>query len=153
MGSWPFKPRIAGFNSRHLHPLREITNVIVYNIENRVLRCRRTDMETTKESYIRHLSKLVSGAMKEVERAHGQLLPESVAKRVAAQLWGETLTRAHASDAEWIRHVRGSLGYTQAQLAAQLGTSQVTVARWETGASKPSPYYRRAIMLVAQQLR
>lgn len=109
--------------------------------------------ETTKDEFISHLTKIVRGAIKETERAHGALLPDSVAKRVAAQLWGETRLNAHKDPQKWIRHVRSSLGLTQTEFANVLGTNQVTVARWETGVSIPSPYYRKAIEAVARNLQ
>lgn len=38
-----------------------------------------------------------------------------------------------------IRALRRSHGWTQADLAAMLGTDAVTVSRWERGASRPRP--------------
>ena len=38
-----------------------------------------------------------------------------------------------------IKQMRGRLGLTQAELAARLGVSFVTVNRWENGQTKPSP--------------
>lgn len=109
-------------------------------------------MPTSKQQYIQHVSKVVRGAIKEVQRAHGVLIPDSIAKRVAAQLWGETIREAHGSDADWIRHVRGSIGLTQLQFANKIGTTQVTVARWESGVSKPAPYFRRCIENLAREI-
>lgn len=109
--------------------------------------------EVTKHEFIARLSKIVRGAIKETERAHGSILPDSVAKRVAAQLWGETSSNAHKDSRTWIRHVRSTLGLTQTEFASMLGTSQVTIARWETGVSKPSPYYRKAIEEAARKLK
>jgi|AGTN01.1.fsa_nt_gi Predicted transcriptional regulator len=109
--------------------------------------------ETSKDEFISHLTKVVRGAIKETERAHGAILPDSVAKRIAAQLWGDTRSNAHKDPQKWIRHVRSSLGVTQTEFANMLGTNQVTVARWETGVSNPSPYYRKAIEDVARRLK
>lgn len=108
-------------------------------------------MSDTKEEFVRHLEKLVAGAIRQVKQAHGEILVGSVARRVAAQLWGQGEARAHASDAEWVQHVRGMLGLTQSEFAHRLGTTQVTVARWESGASRPASYYRKAIEVLARQ--
>ena len=96
------------------------------------------------------MEKLIAGAMRQVRQAHGDILPGSVARRVAAQLWAETSGRAHQDDARWVRHVRGTLGTTQEELAQRLGTVQVTVARWESGKTRPAPYYRRALEHLAR---
>ena len=40
-----------------------------------------------------------------------------------------------------IIQLRTSLGFTQQQLADKLGTPQPTVARWETGKTKPHRLY------------
>jgi type I restriction enzyme M protein len=43
--------------------------------------------------------------------------------------------------AKQIAAMRKALGLTQEQLAEMLGTHRETVARWETGASKPHRLY------------
>ena len=106
----------------------------------------------SKQDFIAHLEKVITGALRQVRRAHGDVLPGSVAKRVASQLWGESSVAGHASPADWVRHVRSSLGLTQTEFAAQLGTNQVTVARWETARMAPAPYYRRSIEQLAREL-
>jgi DNA-binding transcriptional regulator YiaG len=105
-----------------------------------------------KQDFVAHLEKLIAGAIRQVRMAHGDVLPGSVARRVASQLWGEASMGAHPNPSAWVRHVRSSLGLTQSQLAERLGTSQVTVARWETGKMEPAPYYRRAIEDLARTL-
>lgn len=104
----------------------------------------------SKSVYIDRLTALISRSLKEVRKGHGKIVPAAVAKRVAEMLWKETLPESHSSIAEWVRHVRSSLGYTQEELAKALETSQVTVARWESGANQPSRYYKRAIERLAQ---
>lgn len=54
-----------------------------------------------------------------------------------------------------IRELRLALGDTQTTLAATLGVSANTVARWEAGAVSPSAYYlvelHRLVRAVARQ--
>lgn len=107
-------------------------------------------MSTAKEEFVRHLEKLVAGAIRQVKQAHGEILVGSVARRIATQLWGQGLAKAHANEADWVRHVRGMLGLTQSELAQRLSTTQVTVARWESARSRPAPYYQRAIEALAR---
>ena len=104
-----------------------------------------------KEEFVRHLGKVVRGAIIDVAKMHGELLPESVAKRVAAQLWAQGRSPAHADDAVWVRYVRGMLGLTQRELARKLRTTQVTIARWEGGVSRPSQPFRLALEKLARQ--
>lgn len=40
-----------------------------------------------------------------------------------------------------IKALRLARGETQEKLAKVLGTSWVTISRWENGKSKPAPYY------------
>ena len=44
-----------------------------------------------------------------------------------------------------IRALRKAKGWTQAELAAKLGTDHVTVSRWERGVSVPRPLARRQL--------
>jgi DNA-binding transcriptional regulator YiaG len=92
-----------------------------------------------REQFLRHLTKVVAGAVKQCRDAHGEIDVGSVGKRVAAHLWGETELAAHPSHAEWIRWIRGRLGVSQTELAKLLSTSQSRVGQWESGAAKPSP--------------
>jgi DNA-binding transcriptional regulator YiaG len=98
-----------------------------------------------KNEFVHHLEKVIAGAMRQVMQAHGEILPNSVAKRVAAQLWAECSPKAHAHTKDWIRHTRGKLGLTQAKFAELIGTNQVTVARWENGVCEPSNAYLRVL--------
>jgi DNA-binding transcriptional regulator YiaG len=107
-------------------------------------------MMNSKTIYIDHLAALISRTIKEVRRGHGKLIPRDVARKVAESLWDETLPESHSSQAEWVLHIRTSLGFTQEELASVLETSQVTVARWESGANRPSRYYKRALERLAQ---
>lgn len=50
-----------------------------------------------------------------------------------------------------IKALRRELGLTQQQLAARLGTHQVTIARWESGFYEPTQAYRRLLGMVAEQ--
>src|SRR5690349_2312798 len=45
----------------------------------------------------------------------------------------------------FLREAREQLGLSQEEFAAQIGAARVTVARWESGAKRPSPYYRQII--------
>lgn len=44
-----------------------------------------------------------------------------------------------------LREWRTSHGYTQAEIAAQIGFDERSVLRWETGQSKPGPYARHQL--------
>ena len=44
-----------------------------------------------------------------------------------------------------LRLAREKAGWSQIELAQRLGTVQVTVSRWETGETAPSPYFRRKL--------
>jgi len=52
-----------------------------------------------------------------------------------------------------LRHIRGSLGLTQAQLAERLGVAPNTVARWERDELGIREPVVRLIRLVAQMSR
>jgi len=43
---------------------------------------------------------------------------------------------------ERLRRARSLKGWSQAELAEQVGTSFEMVSRWERGITVPSPYYR-----------
>lgn len=47
--------------------------------------------------------------------------------------------------AKWVRRLREELGFTQSQLAEQLGVTIVTVSRWENGQSAPNRLARNAL--------
>jgi peptide/nickel transport system substrate-binding protein len=49
---------------------------------------------------------------------------------------------------EPLRHARSLKGWSQAELAEQLGTSFEIVSRWERGITIPSPYYRNRLCIV-----
>ena len=44
-----------------------------------------------------------------------------------------------------IRKLRETLGLTQEEFAKKLGADRVTIARWESGKSKPTGLYSRAL--------
>ena len=50
-----------------------------------------------------------------------------------------------------VKALRLKLGFTQEQLAQQLGVSWGTVARWEAGRSKPSRLALKAIVNLTQE--
>jgi len=50
-----------------------------------------------------------------------------------------------------VKALRLKLGFTQEQLAQQLGVSWGTVARWEAGRSKPSRLALKAIENLTQE--
>jgi putative transcriptional regulator len=50
--------------------------------------------------------------------------------------------------ADSIRGLRLAMRLTQTEFAEELGVTQVTVSRWETGYSKPSPLAWRAVKLL-----
>ena len=47
---------------------------------------------------------------------------------------------------EVVRHERESRGWSQAELAEEVGTDQKVVSRWERGTSHPSPYFRKRLI-------
>src|ERR1700738_2372296 len=49
---------------------------------------------------------------------------------------------------EQLRRARNLKGWTQAELAEQVGTSFEIVSRWERGISTPSPYFRKRLCTV-----
>src|SRR5215470_5766301 len=49
---------------------------------------------------------------------------------------------------ERLRRVRSLKGWSQAELAEQVGTSFEMVSRWERGVTVPSPYYRERLCAV-----
>lgn len=100
-----------------------------------------------KDAFVQRLTRIVVGALRDVERTHGEpdAYATSVAKRIAAQLWGLSDPHRHRDMAAWVRHCRGQLGVSQRELAARIGVSQVTVARWETGVMAPTPEHQAAL--------
>jgi DNA-binding transcriptional regulator YiaG len=44
-----------------------------------------------------------------------------------------------------IRRLRETLGLTQEEFAKKVGAGRATVARWESGQSKPTGLYSRAL--------
>jgi transcriptional regulator with XRE-family HTH domain len=52
---------------------------------------------------------------------------------------------------ERLRRARGLKGWSQADLAEQVGTSFEVVSRWERGVTVPSPYYRERLCKVLGQ--
>jgi len=44
--------------------------------------------------------------------------------------------------AEDIKNLRSKMGLSQKELAKQLGTSTMTIYRWESGARQPLPIFR-----------
>ena len=52
---------------------------------------------------------------------------------------------------ESVQRLRASLGLSQAELAARVGTRQQTISEWETGARAPRRMSRRLLHLVAEE--
>src|SRR5258708_2499773 len=52
---------------------------------------------------------------------------------------------------ERLRRARSLKGWSQAELAEQVGTSYEMVSRWERGITVPSPYYRERLCAVLGQ--
>src|SRR5579864_3728904 len=50
--------------------------------------------------------------------------------------------RSQSRPGQRLRDERLSHNWSQQELADQLGTTPVTVSRWENGVSAPSPYFR-----------
>src|SRR5260221_13653052 len=44
-----------------------------------------------------------------------------------------------------LKQERDRRGWTQSQLAEQVGTTQTNVSRWEKGETVPGPYYRQRL--------
>ena len=57
----------------------------------------------------------------------------------------KTLTSKKPVPRERLRLAREMVGWSQIDLADRLGTVQVTVSRWETGQTNPSPYYLKKL--------
>lgn len=52
-----------------------------------------------------------------------------------------------------IKAVRKSLNLTQQQLADMIAATQVTVARWETGANEPKGAYLKALIALTKKVK
>src|SRR5215471_18307997 len=52
---------------------------------------------------------------------------------------------------ERLRRARNLKGWSQADLADEVGTSFEMVSRWERGVTHPSPYYRQRLCAVLGQ--
>ena len=52
-----------------------------------------------------------------------------------------------------LRRIRKALGFTQAQLAAELGVGRVTVTRWELGDRRISELAARLLRRIAAEAR
>jgi DNA-binding transcriptional regulator YiaG len=50
-----------------------------------------------------------------------------------------------------IRALRGHMGLTQQQMAAELGTRQQTISEWETGRYEPRGASARLLTLIAER--
>ena len=54
-------------------------------------------------------------------------------------------------NSEEIRLMRAELGWSQARLAAELGTDVGTVSRWERGVKHPRPMAQKALERLARR--
>lgn len=105
-----------------------------------------------REQFLRHLTKVVSGAVRQCQDAHGSVEPGSVGKRVAAHLWGETKPEAWADAAQFMRHARGQLGLSQVAIAVRLGVQQNVISNWEKGKHRPQDSELAAVSAMLGQL-
>lgn len=55
------------------------------------------------------------------------------------------MSREEFAPNERLRHARSLKGWSQAELAEEVGTSFEMVSRWERGVTVPSPYYRERL--------
>lgn len=89
-----------------------------------------------KAEFVARLTKLITGAMRDVTTQHGgpaefDGFASSVAKRVAAQMWSDN--NEDRTCGEWLKVQRGQLGLSQRQLADAIGVPLITLQRWENG--------------------
>jgi len=54
-------------------------------------------------------------------------------------------------DSSGVKALRQHLGFTQQQMAAELGTRQQTISEWETGLYQPRGLSERLLSLVAER--
>jgi len=52
-----------------------------------------------------------------------------------------------------IKRLRLALGLTQQQFADLIAATQVTVSRWETGMNEPKGAYKRALEVLAEEVK
>jgi len=97
------------------------------------------------------LTRIVAGAMKQCRDAHGQVDAGSVAKRVAAELWGLASPKGHPHGGRFLRHLRGQLGWTLRGMAEALQAEASDLREWENG-SPPPEILQRATRLVQAEL-
>lgn len=110
-------------------------------------------LKDVRALFLEKLMRIVAGAIKATRDAHGNPDAGSVAKRVAAQLWGETKPKAHPDPAAFMRHARGQLGLSQVAFAAALGAKQDQVSRWELGRNVPRQHWiDRTSQLLQEQI-
>lgn len=104
----------------------------------------------SESTQARDLERLVADAARELELelAAGDEL--ALAAAIARRLRGDHV-RSKEDEAMWIRGLRQLLHLTQVQLAARIGVTPVTVARWEAASSSPSPLCRQALRRLAEE--
>lgn len=64
---------------------------------------------------------------------------------------GTSRRRMARWDAQGVQALRRHLGYTQQQMAEELGTRQQTISEWETGRYAPRGASARLLTMVADQ--
>lgn len=79
---------VVGQGDSEQAALLDTVSALKFHLETLNSTASHTD-EDDKSALVSRLEKLISGAIKEVSRAHGKVLPGSIAKRVAAQLWAD----------------------------------------------------------------
>jgi DNA-binding transcriptional regulator YiaG len=72
---------------------------------------------------------------------------------MVSQLVDEVRTARSLPSPALARAIRESAGVSQVRLAAELGVHRMTVARWETGARKPTGPVRAAYAALLAELR
>lgn len=94
------------------------------------------DRQVRNEFQLR-LTRMVAGAMKQCRDAHGHVDAGSVAKRVAAELWGLTSPKGHPHGGRFLRHLRGRLGWSLDSMAGALQVEPSELRAWENDSPPP----------------
>lgn len=85
----------------------------------------------SRDRFYRLVQSAVAGAMRDVTNQHGEMLPGSVGKRVAAQVRGLMRPEAHENRQSWRTFLLAMLG---PEGVAELTRAQVPTDRTEEGA-------------------
>lgn len=74
-------------------------------------------------------------------RSHNELFPNTVTKSRIIIPDSDTRAIATSTTSNGLRFERLQRGWSQAELAKRIGTTRISVNRWECGHVLPSPYY------------